>query len=102
MQDKIAFAKPAKTKKTKTKKTAKRKTAKKSKVSSSNSGGPVNVNRASAEEIAANLHGIGPVRSELIVQARKKKKFTSLDDLRERVTGIGEVITETNKKNIRF
>jgi competence ComEA-like helix-hairpin-helix protein len=50
--------------------------------------GPVNVNRATAAELA-RLPGIGPVLAERIVEARASSgRFASIDELR-RVAGVG-------------
>lgn len=48
---------------------------------------PIDINRASAAELRA-LPRIGPVLSQRILEARAKKPFRSVDDLR-RVRGIG-------------
>lgn len=48
---------------------------------------PINVNRATAEELQ-RLPGIGPTMAQRILDARAKKPFSSVDDLR-RVSGIG-------------
>lgn len=48
---------------------------------------PINVNRASGEELR-RLPGIGPKLSQRILDARAKKPFQSVEDLR-RVPGIG-------------
>ena len=50
-------------------------------------GGPVDVNRADAEELQ-HLPGVGPVTAGRIIEARKTNPFKSVDDLR-RVPGIG-------------
>jgi competence protein ComEA len=54
---------------------------------SSKLAGPINVNRASADELRL-LPGIGPTMSERIIGERARGPFKSVDDLR-RVPGIG-------------
>jgi competence protein ComEA len=48
---------------------------------------PIDINRASAEELQ-RLSGVGPVLSQRIIDERSKRPFKSVDDLR-RVSGIG-------------
>jgi len=50
--------------------------------------GPIDVNRASAEELQNVLPGIGATLAELIVQTRKLRPFATVEELR-RVPGIG-------------
>jgi competence protein ComEA len=49
---------------------------------------PVNVNRASADEMRNQLPGIGPTLAKRIVEERQRRPFASVDELR-RVKGIG-------------
>jgi len=59
---------------------------------------PVNINSASAEEIASSLSGIGPKKAEAIVAYRKAHgPFKSVDDLSQ-VKGIG---SKTIAKNVQ-
>lgn len=62
--------------------------------------GPVNVNTADAETIAAELQGIGLSRAQAIVEYRKANgPFKSADELIA-VQGIGERTLEINRGNI--
>ena len=63
---------------------------------------PVNINKASAQEIADSLNGIGIIKAEAIVDYRKKEgNFSSLDEL-SNVKGIGEKTVAKNKKDIKL
>jgi competence protein ComEA len=63
--------------------------------------GPVNVNTADAETIAAELDGIGIARARAIVAYRQANgPFRSADDLLA-VKGVGERILAANRDNIR-
>jgi competence protein ComEA len=63
--------------------------------------GPVNVNTADAETIAAELKGIGLSKAKAIVEYRKKHgPFQSADDL-SLVKGIGERTVELNRADIQ-
>jgi len=60
----------------------------------------VNINTASAEQIADTMTGIGESRAKAIVQYRKTNgKFKSVQDL-ENVDGIGGKTVEKNKDKI--
>ena len=62
----------------------------------------VNINSASAEEIAAVLVGVGEKRAQAIVKYRDDNgDFESLADLQE-VNGIGEVVAGNNAGRIDF
>ena len=61
---------------------------------------PVNVNTATAQEIADALNGIGEKKAVAIVTYREENgPFTSLEDL-IKVSGIGEKTVENNKADI--
>ena len=62
--------------------------------------GPVNVNKADAETIARELHGVGPAKARAIISYRKENgPFESVDDLLK-VEGIGPKVLEDNRNNI--
>lgn len=59
--------------------------------------GPVNLNTASAEELAAKLHGIGDRKAEAIVAHREANgPFTTIEQLLD-ITGIGQATLERNR-----
>jgi competence protein ComEA len=61
---------------------------------------PVNVNTASADEIAAALNGIGEKKAQKIVEFRTKNgDFKSLNELLY-VKGIGPKIVKKNRDDI--
>ncbi|MFN3920167.1 MAG: ComEA family DNA-binding protein [Methylohalobius sp.] len=61
----------------------------------------VDLNAASAEEIAEALNGIGKVKAEAIVAERAQNgPFKDLNEVAERVKGIGPATLEKNKDNI--
>ena len=62
----------------------------------------VNINSASADEIAATLTGVGVKRAEAIVAYRDQHgPFAALADL-QNVKGIGEKLLEKNAARIAF
>lgn len=62
--------------------------------------GKININNASAEQIAAALTGVGENRAKAIVEFRNKYgQFKSIDEL-EKVGGIGSKTVERNKDKI--
>ncbi len=62
----------------------------------------VNVNAASAKELAQTLDGIGNAKARAIVAHRKSHgNFDSLDDLLA-VRGIGKRVLQANKQKIKF
>jgi competence protein ComEA len=63
--------------------------------------GPVDINTADAETIAAELKGVGPAKAKAIVEYREKHgPFKTADDL-SLVKGIGDRTVELNLANIR-
>ncbi len=61
---------------------------------------PVNINKATASEIAEALSGVGISKAEAIVQYRKENGgFKTAGDIMQ-VKGIGESTFEKNKKDI--
>jgi len=63
---------------------------------------PVDINKASAEEISASLKGVGVKKAEAIVTYRKANgAFSSLDDLTN-VKGIGKKTLAANKADIKL
>ncbi len=62
------------------------------------SSGKVDVNSASAEELAS-LPGIGASKAAAIIAEREKKPFSSVDDL-ERVRGIGARTVEDLRSKV--
>ena len=63
--------------------------------------GPVDINTADAETIAAELKGVGPSKAKAIVEYREKHgPFRSPDDL-SLVKGIGERTVELNRADIK-
>lgn len=61
---------------------------------------PVNVNQASAEEIAAALNGVGQTRAEAIVAYRKAHGDFKTVEALSQVKGIGTKTIEKNKADI--
>jgi competence protein ComEA len=61
-------------------------------------GGPVNINSASAEELA-RLPGIGPATARAIVEYRSGEPFRKAEDIRK-VKGIGDKLFERLKDQI--
>ena len=63
---------------------------------------PVNINKASAEEIAEALNGVGIKKAREIVAFREKQgPFKSVDQL-EDVKGIGHKMVEKNRASIKL
>ena len=63
---------------------------------------PIDINKASAQEITTSLDGIGDKKAEEIVKYREKHgDFKSIDEL-SNVKGIGMKTLEKNKNNIKL
>jgi competence protein ComEA len=63
--------------------------------------GPVDINSADAETLAAELDGVGLAKARAIVEYRTKNgAFASPEDLGN-VKGIGQKVLDDNKGNIR-
>ncbi len=61
---------------------------------------PVNINMASADEMAQSLNGIGLSKAQAIVEYRKKNgQFKNASDI-VMVRGIGESTFQKNKSDI--
>ena len=62
----------------------------------------ININTASASELAAVLDGVGTARAEAIVDYREQiGGFQNIDEL-EAVRGIGRHVIETNRDLMRI
>jgi competence protein ComEA len=62
--------------------------------------GPVNINTADAETLAAELTGVGPALAAAIVQDREINGEFATPQALARVKGVGERIIEMNRVNI--
>jgi competence protein ComEA len=62
--------------------------------------GPVNINKADAETLAAELDGVGPALAAAIVRDREENGRYESPEAIMRVRGIGERVLEDNRKNI--
>ncbi|MEM8843497.1 MAG: helix-hairpin-helix domain-containing protein [Pseudomonadota bacterium] len=63
---------------------------------------PLNINTATAEQIADNLKGVGLKKAQAIIQYREQYgKFNSAQDLLN-VKGIGESTLQNNQSNLLF
>tara|TARA_A100001015_G_scaffold283433_1_gene348746 strand:- start:1683 stop:1946 length:264 start_codon:yes stop_codon:yes gene_type:complete len=63
---------------------------------------PVNVNRASLEQLVDNLEGIGAHKAQAIMDYREQHgDFRQLDDLLK-VKGIGPSLIEKNQQDFLF
>lgn len=62
---------------------------------------PVNINTASAQQIAEALYGVGPYKAKAIVQYRRiNGPFKTPDEIK-RVKGIGRAIIKGNGDDIK-
>lgn len=62
--------------------------------------GKVDINRATASELAKNLKGIGDKKARAIIKYRRKHgRFKSVNDLLN-VKGIGKKTLEVNRKDL--
>jgi competence protein ComEA len=62
----------------------------------------VNINTATASELAAGLSGVGASRAEAIVRYREQfGPFESIEELAE-VSGIGSATVERNRDRLRL
>lgn len=63
---------------------------------------PVDINTASAEQLATSLSGVGPAKAAAIVEYREQfGPFTSVDQLTE-VKGIGPATIDKNRDQIQL
>ena len=62
--------------------------------------GPVNINTADAETLAAELMGVGPALAAAIVSDRRENGVFANAEALMRVRGIGEHVIELNRENI--
>lgn len=61
---------------------------------------PVDINSATADQLAQGLNGVGKAKAEAIIQDRDKNgRFKSVEDL-ARVKGIGPATIEKNRDKI--
>lgn len=70
-------------------------------ISTPASAAPVNVNKASVQEISDSLSGIGPAKAAAISSHCKKVKCKKPEDLLD-VKGIGDKTLEKISKDLRF
>ncbi len=64
--------------------------------------GPVNINKAGADELSDSLNGVGLKKAQAIIQYRKANgSFKKAMDL-AKVKGIGQKTVEKNLKNIKL
>ncbi|WP_428096718.1 ComEA family DNA-binding protein [Candidatus Rariloculus sp.] len=62
--------------------------------------GPVDINTADAQTLAAELNGIGPALAAAIVRDREANGRYGSPDALTRVSGIGPRVVEMNRENI--
>lgn len=62
--------------------------------------GPVNINTATAENLAANIKGVGKKKAEAIIAYREANgPFKSVEEL-AKVKGIGQKLLQKNRENL--
>ncbi len=66
------------------------------------SAAPININTASAEEIAKALYGVGPNKAQAIVAYREKYGLFQSVQAVKRVRGMGQGIIDGNRGDIRI
>lgn len=64
--------------------------------------GLINVNKATAEELAAALSGIGLKKAQAIVRYREEFGFFSQIEQLQEVSGIGPIFIERNRQKIKM
>ena len=63
---------------------------------------PVNVNTASAEEIAQALYGVGKYKAQAIVKFREEHGYFKSVQALKKVRGIGQGILDGNNDDIKI
>ncbi|OTA21316.1 hypothetical protein Xbed_00545 [Xenorhabdus beddingii] len=64
--------------------------------------GTLNINTASAEELAKELNGVGTKKAQAIIEYREKYgPFTAIEQLQE-VQGIGPMLIEKNRNKLTY
>ncbi|MFV2032927.1 MAG: ComEA family DNA-binding protein [Gammaproteobacteria bacterium] len=63
---------------------------------------PVNINTASADDIAKALYGVGPHKAQAIVDYREKYGLFESVQAVKKVKGMGQGIIDGNKGDIRI
>ncbi len=63
---------------------------------------PVNINTATAEDIAKALYGVGPHKAQAIVNYREKHGLFNSVQAVKKVRGMGQGIIDGNRGDIRI